>query len=263
MSLLEKSKPLLAWGLLILFMATCFFGAQFYIIQPLQKEVEQVKLELANEEQLVQILSERQQQNGTIDSKNTKELQQRLPVEPLIDQFLLDLEKAEVFSDSLILSYGINEGEASFQLPEAPELQNPLEQQQTPQPQQSQESALSQVTKGSTTADTMQGIKKVTFTLSVSSPSYKNMLEFLDRIENQKRVASIDSLNFAGHQESAKVVHDTKQGIQYSVQVSTFYIPEWKELAKDLPIVEYKEPHGKTNPMYPGEVKDESSSEEE
>ncbi|RXT14696.1 hypothetical protein [Ammoniphilus sp. CFH 90114] len=263
MSFRERMKPFLSIVGILLAILLVFSGLNIYLLKPLKQDVFNVKNELSNEEKLIEILSAKQQKSHTLDQKDTVALQKKLPVQPLVDQFLLDLEKAEVFSDSLIISYGISEGEAEFKVPTSPELENPLDQPQTQasQPQENKESALSTIT-GSTDDSLPQGIKKLTFTLTVSSPDYEKMIEFLDRIEKQSRITVIDSLSFSGKPESPTVIHESNQELQYSVQLSTFYIPEWMELAKDLPEVDYKDPHGKMNPLYTEEVPDESNSTE-
>lgn len=236
----------------LLLPTSLIMGGYYLFIKPLQSQIEQVHQEIKTEEKLASIIQQKGDQKAAVLLQNTAHLQQKVPVAPLVDQFLLDLEKAEVLSDSLILSYGISDGDETFKSEEnstTNEIQNPLNETKEQPSDSAQPNEASPLP---------QGIKRLTVNLSVTSPNYTQMEQFLTRMEKLKRVTNIESLSFTGNPE-VMVLSDQKPEMNYTVQVSTFYAPQLKELIKDLPHIEYPEPSHRTNPLSWNEVLDEKT----
>ncbi|WP_404458816.1 pilus assembly protein PilO [Sutcliffiella horikoshii] len=208
--------------------------AGFYYLSYAPKEVraEQLQQEKAIEEQLIQVL-EQQEETAQANGNTTVELQRKIPVTPFLEQLILELEKAEVLSDSTIVNMSFGEGEfipASTTLEEYETMHD--EEDETVQ----EETYLP------------EGLKKVTVNLSVESETYEDLSTFLTSLESLTRITQIESVSFTGQPE----VTSTEQELQpltYSVTLSAFYHPELEDLIEELPPLSVPEPGNKVNPF--------------
>ena len=111
--LLENKLLLLISGVILL--ALLFTGLYFFLLYPLQGEIALKETELANEERLLATINEKSVGANPISFESTTELQKKLPVKPLTDQFVRDLEKAEIVSNSEIQSMTFAESDVTIQ----------------------------------------------------------------------------------------------------------------------------------------------------
>jgi type IV pilus assembly protein PilO len=222
----SKQQVLILLLLLVLFVAV-FAGLYFYLLYPRYQQVEQLTDTVISEKKILAAIKAdaAKQRDGLPES--IVALQKKIPVKPLTEQLLLDLEKAEVVSDSTIASMSFSEGENA-----AAENNASSNGASTP----SSSSALP------------DGLKKVTVQLTVQSPSYYQLERFLQTLENLDRIVSIESLSFAGNPELTSV--DTKVNpLTYSLTVSAFYYPKLADLQKLLPQLDVPPPSEKDNPL--------------
>jgi type IV pilus assembly protein PilO len=222
----SKQQVLILLLLLVLFVAV-FAGLYFYLLYPRYQQIEQLTDTVISEKKLLASIKAdaAKQRDGLPES--IVALQKKIPVKPLTEQLLLDLEKAEVVSDSTITSMNFSEGENA-----AAENNASSNGASTP----SSSSALP------------DGLKKVTVQLTVQSPSYYQLERFLQTLENLDRIVSIESLSFAGNPELTSV--GTKVNpLTYSLTVSAFYYPKLADLQKLLPQLDVPPPSEKDNPL--------------
>ncbi|KPB05533.1 hypothetical protein [Bacillus sp. CHD6a] len=208
--------------------------AGFYYLSYAPKEVraEQIQQEKAIEEQLIQVL-EQQEETAQVNGSTTVELQRKIPVTPFLEQLILELEKAEVLSDSTIVNMSF--GEAEF-VPAS----TTLEEYETMHDEE--------VETVEEEAYLPEGLKKVTVNLSVESEVYEDLSTFLSSLESLTRITQIESVNFTGQPE----VTSTEQELQpltYSVTLSAFYHPELEDLIEELPPLSVPEPANRINPF--------------
>ena len=76
-----------------------YIGAYLLLLSPTNQRIDQIESTLALLDKQINILSTSEQEEPTT---NSYLLQQQVPMKPLVDQFVLDLEKAEVVSNSEI-----------------------------------------------------------------------------------------------------------------------------------------------------------------
>jgi type IV pilus assembly protein PilO len=228
---IEKKHYLLLGSSVILILLGI---TMFYYLYYAPKEVRaaQLEQEIKIEEQLVQVLDQQAAAAGA-SAGNTVELQRKIPVTPYLEQLLLELEKAEVLSDSRIInmSFGDEVFTASATLDEY-------------------------VTTDEEEGETIvteeeflpEGLKKVTVKLSVESKVYEDLTAFLSSIESLTRITQIESVTFTGQQELTSVDQEVSP-LTYTVALSAFYFPELEDLMEDLPPLSVPEPSNKTNPF--------------
>ncbi|WP_226680244.1 pilus assembly protein PilO [Sutcliffiella horikoshii] len=207
--------------------------AGFYYVSYAPKEVraEQLQQEKAIEEQLIQVL-EQQEETAQANGNTTVELQRKIPVTPFLEQLILELEKAEVLSESTIVNMSFGEGEfiPASTLEDYETMHD--EEEETVQEE----------------AYLPEGLKKVTVNLSVESEVYEDLSTFLSSLESLTRITQIESVSFTGQPE----VTSTEQELQpltYSVTLSAFYHPELEDLIEELPPLSVPEPANRINPF--------------
>ncbi|WP_223702927.1 pilus assembly protein PilO [Sutcliffiella deserti] len=216
----------------------------FYYLSyaPQQAKIDQKRQEINIEEQLIQVLDQ-QLASESANLVNTMELQRKIPVTAYIEQLILELEKAEVLSNSQIINmtFGDADFTPSTTLDEYIESNTTLTDEEMEEQEQEQQDAY-----------LPEGLKRVTVNLSVQSNDYEDLTLFLESLESLTRVIQIESVAFTGQPELTSVTQNFDP-LNYSVQLSAFYHPELTDLIEDLPPISVPEPSNKTNPFIDNE----------
>ncbi|QOR65697.1 pilus assembly protein PilO [Cytobacillus suaedae] len=230
----------------LLILLLCVF-LYYLLIKPLETERGQLENELKTEKLLLEVIQTRvnQMQNQTFES--TIELQKRVPVKPVLDQFLLDLEKAEVVSNSFISNMSFGEVVVTPQntLEEYSDMNDNEEETTDEKNEEAQKQENTQFP---------PGLEKITVNLSVVAPDYFALEEFITTLESQTRITQIENLVFAGTEEITSIEQEISP-VPFTLTVSTFYLPSLTDLVDDLPIIETPLPSNKKNP-FPTGIKD-------
>ena len=79
-----------------------FVYSQFFSLSPLKSDLSIKEQALKSEQKLLEVVNQKKLDTNKSKPENTVELQKKVPVEPLQEQFILDLEKAETVSNSKI-----------------------------------------------------------------------------------------------------------------------------------------------------------------
>ena len=211
--------------------------------QPVIKEIMKLQSSITTVKNEVSTLDVSKKVDTAELLTNTANLQKKLPVAELSDQFVLLLEKAEVASGSRIISIAFNKGDNT-------EAANTTAEDNIAAAEQANQDAKNamnfQQDTATTPATTLPaGVKKLTVTLSVESPSYTELEAFIKELEELPRITKVESLSFAGVAEG-----DTSNVLTYSVVASTYYYPDLTDLKNQLPDYEAPAPSKKTNPLY-------------
>ncbi|MBN3554229.1 hypothetical protein JYA63_08140 [Fictibacillus nanhaiensis] len=263
-------------GVIVLFFVGGVYG-YFGVLSPLHQQIESVDAET---KQQIDFLDKATAPPAVTaqTSENTFALQEEVPVKPLIDQLMLQFEKAEVLSDSLILTMDFSDGEASEDEEEvAPEEESTEEaaSEESPTGESSENESTEQETStetSETAAETVsnedddvepseattppvpevlpEGVKKITAEMSVVSKNYESIQTFIQTIEELKRVIVVEAITFSGMDELEMASADAvKDQLKYEITISAYYLPELTDYLKDLPKGEFPAPNGKENPL--------------
>ncbi|RSK28019.1 pilus assembly protein PilO [Bacillus sp. HMF5848] len=242
------SKKLILYTFVVLaLLGATFFYLRLQFIAPLQQQVQQKENDLKLEKQLLEVVQSKVSQAQQQTYSSTLELQRKVPVKPLLDQFILHIEKAEVVSDSFIVNMSFNTNEEvnlsvldeyeQFRKEEKELVHNDQTETEPEAETAEPESLLP------------EGMKKITVNLSVKSPDYYAMQTFLKSLEQEQRITQIDVLSFNGPEETTSFVDEADNMLAYSVTVSTFYHPTLEDLQDEVPIIEVPAPSEKNNPL--------------
>ncbi|MEC1720338.1 pilus assembly protein PilO [Schinkia azotoformans] len=247
---LQLTKKNLALIFSVLFVVALVVGSYFYFLNPLKTKIKLLQDELATEEKLYDALAQQVGDTKTGVIENSRFLQKKLPVDSFLEQFLLDLEKAEVVSNSLIEDMSFQDNAVSENdviIDNSEEDQADGQENEATKVDESEETEQ----QASNVPSMPEGIKRVTVNLTVTSANFFDMIKFLETIEHLERITKIDSLSFTGGKEILSI-DDELEELTYTVVLSTFYYPTLAELRDELPAFDTPPPSNKDNPLPTG-----------
>ncbi|WP_052352842.1 hypothetical protein [Neobacillus dielmonensis] len=258
MKLHLSKKHNMILGIVALVLVLLIVYAQFMMLSPLKTDLETKQQSLDSEKKLLEVVTKKQQDTTNKVVESTRELQKKLPIKPLEEQIVLDLEKAEIVASSQIQSMSFAQDGTVEVKDENANAQQNTDGQTTDQTQQKTTQADSTAQQTATgdqaaqqTAATAPVIKKVTVQLSVESPSYTEFEKFVDTLESLNRIVVVEGINYSGGKEITDVTSETEvQKLSYTLTVSAFYMPELADLEVDVPKIEAPAPAGKENPLF-------------
>ncbi|RIW37698.1 hypothetical protein D3H55_03775 [Bacillus salacetis] len=250
----EKKEWLLITGSILL--GLCIIaGVYFLFYNPVQKEITLREQDLETEEKLIMIL---EQKTGAIQQETFQSsvaLQKKVPVKPMTEKLVLDLEKAETISTSFISSVQFSEGDVTLPLtPQSPEedIENLSHDENEAEGETDTETETEQDIETETEAQPQdllpQGLKKLSATLSVESPSYFEMERFLEVLEDLDRITEIEQIAFEGPEEST-MQGESYDKVSYKLVVAAFYLPDLLQLMEEMPGLKTPPPANKVNPF--------------
>ncbi|WP_144547823.1 pilus assembly protein PilO [Bacillus sp. X1(2014)] len=243
----SKKQGLIIAGVALLVVLYIVY-AQFFKLAPLKSDLEMKQQSLESEQKLLEIVSQKNAEETQKTSEDTKELQKKLPVKPLQEQLILDLEKAENISDSKISSMSFSK-DVDVTTTDQTNAENANGQQTTTNQTETAQTSATQdpaAQQAGTTQTT--GMKKLTVSLSVESPSYEKLEKFIETLESLKRIIVVESISYSGGQEITSLDQED-QPLTYSLTISAFYMPTLDDLAGELPKIDAPKPAGKDNPL--------------
>jgi type IV pilus assembly protein PilO len=199
----------------------------FFLIQPLEERIQYQEEELAVQLKLQKAIETKVNSitdNETVDSTS---LQKKIPVEPLTERLILDLEKAELISGSIIQSIIFERTDGSL----------------TEQGNEGSDGSVKET-------QLPPLLKRLKMTMVVEAPSYFEMEEFLEEIESLERIVEINGLYFEGEEELKENMEGYNEDtITFELTASAFYIPELDDLKDGVPAIQSPSPSLKKDPF--------------
>jgi type IV pilus assembly protein PilO len=244
MTLRLSKKEMIIVIVTIGMMVAFVIGSYFLYLSPKKEKITTNETQLKSEEQLLASIQNNQAVNTAPTVESIADLQKKVPVKQQLELLILDLEKAEVVSDSLITNM-------SFLDEDAITTETlPVGEQSNGQAQLTADSTQMDPNVNSKPAVTPlpTGIRKLTVTLSVKSPSYFDLIKFIETLESLKRLVVVESVTFSGGSELTSV-EDELEELSYSLTVSAFYMPTLTDLQDQLSELKPPAPSNKTNPF--------------
>ncbi|WP_066063795.1 hypothetical protein [Neobacillus soli] len=243
----KRDKLIVAAGTLLLVLLVVY--AQFFKLTPLKSDLGLKQQALTTEQKLLDVISQKKVDSANTNAEDTKVLQKKIPVEPLQDQFILDLEKAENISNSKISSMGFSKDADVASADQAnPENTNTAQNTTQEQNAAAQGDASQPAANQQAVPEVPTGMKKLTVNLSVESPTYEDLEKFIGTLESLPRIVVVESINYAGGQEITSLDQEDAP-ISYSLTISAFYLPQLADLKAELPKIDAPAPAGKANPL--------------
>ncbi|MEH7074210.1 hypothetical protein [Neobacillus drentensis] len=244
----KRDKLIIGAGTLLLVLVIVY--AQLLILTPLNSDIGIKQQALETEQKFLEIISQRKTNSETKQTEDTRELQKKVPVEPLQEMLILDLEKAETISNSQIKSMTftknaeVNPAEGQDNAVNGNAQQNSS----TNQNSTTQGETIQTGTNIQSEPEAPKGLKKLTVSLSVESPSYEEFEKFIETLESLKRIVVIESIDYAGGSEITSL-EQASQPFTYMLTASAFYMPELTDLEAEVPKIDAPESANKDNPL--------------
>jgi type IV pilus assembly protein PilO len=243
LSFSKKHKLILLVGILLIILLVVF--AQFFKLSPLKSDLETKEQTLATEQKLLESITQKKLDETKKVTEDTKELQKKVPVSPLQEQFILDLEKAENVSNSKIGSMSFSKDADVPMEAVTPPAAETAETTEVPEVKTVQETQAEQAAPAPAT-----GLKKLTVNLSVESPKYEDIEKFIATLESLKRIVVVESINYSGGEEITTLDPEkVDEPLSYTLTVSAYYLPGLDDLIAELPKIDAPAPANKKNPL--------------
>jgi type IV pilus assembly protein PilO len=219
------------WSIFIsLFAAGLIMAAvlNFFLIQPMEERINYKEEELAIQLKLQEAIETKVNNINENDTADSTTLQKKIPVEPLTERLILDLEKAELVSGSTIQSINFERTDGPLAAQGNEESDGvPVKETQLP-----------------------PLLKRLQMTMVVESPSYFEMEEFLEEIESLQRIVEINRLYFEGEEELKESIEGYSQDmVTFELTASAFFIPELDDLKDGVPAIQSPSPSLKKDPF--------------
>lgn len=243
----KKEKLILLAGILFVVLLTAI--AQFVMLSPLKSDLVMKEKTLQTEKQLLDTITQKKADETKKVVEDTRELQKKVPVTPLQEQFILDLERAENVSNSLVKSMSFSNADVTI----AP----PVQENATPNGEAANDESLKVETvqevakeQEAQAANTVTGLKKLSISLSVESSTYEDLEKFISTLESLNRIVVVESINYSGGKEITSLdTEPAEEKLGYSLTLSAYYLPTLNDLIADLPKIDAPAPANKKNPL--------------
>jgi type IV pilus assembly protein PilO len=199
----------------------------FFLIQPLEERIQYQEEELAVQLKLQKAIETKVNSITDNETADSTSLQKKIPVEPLTERLILDLEKAELISGSIIQSIIFERTDGSL----------------TEQGNEGSDGSVKET-------QLPPLLKRLKMTMVVEAPSYFEMEEFLEEIESLERIVEINGLYFEGEEELKENMEGYNEDtITFELTASAFYIPELDDLKDGVPAIQSPSPSLKKDPF--------------
>jgi type IV pilus assembly protein PilO len=231
-------KHILIIFLSILVVGAITLSANFLYIVPVKNSVEQKMTELKLSKQELTIIENKLKQTNDQTILSTMELQKQVPVKRLLDQLLLNIEKAEIISGTNIIEIKINGTEQDEEIDLTVETSDSSSRNQNGDEE----------TKAQEDVTLPNGIKKTSIILIGEAESYFDLEKFLYELQEMQRTVKIDQFSFTGIEEVYSVDQST-QLIDFEVAISAYYYPTLIDLQNELPPLDTPKDSNKKNPI--------------
>ena len=220
--------------LLVVLVAVLLFAVYYYIVLPKQDNKNSLEGSISSLQSEITALEEQMvllEESTSGEVSNVYEIRQKLPQSREIDQLLLNLEEIEYVTETRITSIGFNSYDALVS--ESAIVPVPEEGTDT---QEAETTETEEVVEGEETGETVETpvseiaaeiippeLKLITFNLAIEASVYENIQQFIEEIENLKRIMHIDSISYTLPGEEGEFLEEGTETLSASVQVTTFY----------------------------------------
>lgn len=201
---------------LFLLSAVIILGAGAYTyyayLQPLATKVNTKETELQLVKQQVSILDSKIKAAKESTKTSTVQLQQQVPVKRLLEQALLQIEKAEIISDTNLIEIKLNGTDSDETVTE--EDLTTADKAIDDANKSDNEASDEKTADAETTLP--NGIKKTTINILGEANTYFDLEKLLEQLQSSKRIMDIDSLKITGTKEVMEV-EDNDQKIEFEM----------------------------------------------
>ncbi len=222
-TLTKRQKDIALLVLASLFFALLVSYSWFQLYTPAREANAQAVSDLAAQREVIFELQRQVAAKPVEQSSSSMPLQRKVPVLPLEDSILLQLEKAEVKSNTLIRNVAFNQDELEGAPPELTEEGEPI------------------------TDDPARSLTELTIDVELTATSYEAMDRFIREVEAMERIFVIQAIELETPEEVREAGVE-KELIELTLSFQAFYRPDLVELQPEVPKLDAPMPAGKEDP---------------
>ncbi|MGB3261501.1 LysM peptidoglycan-binding domain-containing protein [Paenisporosarcina sp.] len=213
-NLTRKQKEIGLIALSSLFCIALIAYTYFTFYSPKKESLVVAETTLTTDRQVLFALEQQLADQPEIPVVSSLELQKKVPVDPLTELIMLQIEKAEVISQSLVQSVTFSEGAFVIEAP----------------------------------PEGVETLQELLVNMTVETPTYSTLETFIDELEKLDRILIVDSIQFSS---PAEVTTDDQEEekLLLTLSFSAFYRPDLIELLEEGPKVDTPAPADKVNPL--------------
>lgn len=220
-NLTRKQKEI---GLIVLASLFCLIMiayAYFTFYVPKKESLAVAETTLTTDRQVLFALEQQLADQPETPIVSSLELQKKVPIDPLTELIILQIEKAEVVSKSLVQSMGFSQGPFVIEAP----------------------------------PEGVETLQQLLVTLTIETSTYTTLEAFIDEIEKLDRILIVDNISFSSPAEVTTDEIDPAK-LQLSLSFTAFYRPDLLELLDEGPKVDTPSPAEKSNPLPTNDIID-------
>lgn len=207
----QKEMGLLILAIVFLLVLAAY--SYFQVYAPAKESSERAEQTLVNERDILFALQRQEAQQSQSGLSSSRPLQEKLPVKPLEDLILLQVQKAEVKSDALV-------NEVNFSLEETI-MENPPE--------------------------LVENVQAVVTEVHLQADEYSQIDRFIEEIESMERIFIMDRIEFTAPEE-VRTFEQESDLMDLTITFHAFFRPDLGNLENEAPKVDAPVPAGKQDP---------------
>ncbi|WKA52449.1 pilus assembly protein PilO [Planococcus liqunii] len=208
----QKEKALIV--LAVVFLLALGAYSYFMVYAPAKDARLQAEQTLSSERDVLIALQTQLKDLPEGEKISTSELQQKVSIEPLSELLVLQIEQAELLSNSLLTDITIVEEPVTLPVP----------------------------------VEGLENLQQVKTTVTFETADYKGITTFIKEIESMDRILVIDSIDFGANDE-VTTLEAEKELLDVILSFSAYFRPDLIALTDTLPKVDAPQPAGKMNPL--------------
>ncbi|WP_211653930.1 pilus assembly protein PilO [Planococcus alpniumensis] len=208
----QKEKGLIGLAVILLLAIAAY--SYFFLYAPAKEAKLQAEQILSSERDVLVTLQTQLRELPEGERVSIRELQKKVSVEALTEMIVLQVEQAELLSNTLINNIGITEG--VVELPVA--------------------------------VEGLENLQEVLTTVTINANEYQDITTFIDEVESMERILIVEAIDFDSTEEVIAIDQEIDP-IEATLTFSAYFRPDLIELADSLPKLDAPAPAGKVNPL--------------
>lgn len=208
----QKEKGLIV--LAIIFLLALAAYSYYSVYAPAKEARLQAEQTLSSERDVLVALQAQLKELPEGEKISTSDLQQKVAVESLTEQIVLQVEQAELISNTLVDNIAITEGLVELPVP----------------------------------VEGLENLQEVLTTVTIKADDYEGITTFIEEVESMERIMIVEAIDF-GSNEEITAADQVSEAIDVNVTFSAYFRPDLIALSDTLPKVDAPAPAGKVNPL--------------
>lgn len=208
----QKEKGLIVLAIIFLLALAAYSYLSIYA--PAKEARLQAEQTLSSERDVLVALQAQLKELPEGEKISPSDLQQKVSVESLTEQIVLQIEQAELISDTLVDNIGITEGLVELPVP----------------------------------VEGLENLQEVLTTVTIQANDYQEITTFIEEVEAMERIMIVEAIDFGSNEEITSA-DQVSEAIDVNLTFSAYFRPDLIALADTLPKIDAPAPAGKVNPL--------------